>query len=166
MCGLNWNSKAFRGKAIKSKTASLKLVARLQELEEEERDDFLEGSHPKRVEFVTCSVKSMLSARPVHMPRYPESVPESGCYSVHSSMLLLLFFCRWYRDLCAKRHHEHWRPGPVNITAQTRVTPYLLRMKWKGHPLHFHAKLGWGYIISPDLQRGETPTFGDIESEW
>ena len=58
-----------------------------------------------------------------------------------------------------KRSDRHWRPGPVNITAQTRVTPYLLRMKWKGHPLHYHTKLGWGYIISPDLKEGETPRF-------
>lgn len=58
-----------------------------------------------------------------------------------------------------RRNHDDWKPGPVNITAQTRVTPYLLRMKWKGHPLHYHKKLGWGYIISPHLREGETPAF-------
>lgn len=140
------------------------MVARLRELEEGEREDFLEDSdHGKKgVEFVVCSVDSMLSARPVHMPGYPESVPESGSSRFHAASLC----CRWYRDLCMKRHHEDWRPGPVSVTAQTRVTPYLLKMKWKGHPLHFHAKLGWGYIISPDLQQGEVPTFADIELEW
>ena len=58
-----------------------------------------------------------------------------------------------------KRNYENQKLGPINITAQTRITPYLLRMKWKGHPLHYHANLGWGYIISPDLPEGETPTF-------
>lgn len=45
----------------------------------------------------------------------------------------------------------------MNISAQTRVTPYLLRMKWEGHPLHAHPQLGWGYIVSPKLKNGETP---------
>lgn len=56
-----------------------------------------------------------------------------------------------------KQNQENWQKGPVKITAQTKVTPYLLRMKWKGHPLHHHHKLGWGYIISPDLPIGEAP---------
>ncbi len=76
-------------------------------------------------------------------------------------MLLCFNVSRWYRSLCMKRNNPDWRPGPVNITAQTRVTPYLLRMKWKGHPLHHHAKLGWGYIISPHLPEGEMPRFED-----
>ncbi len=58
-----------------------------------------------------------------------------------------------------KRSDASWKPGPVNVTAQTRVTPYLLRMKWNGHPLHYHDKLGWGYIISPRLVPGEAPIF-------
>ena len=60
-----------------------------------------------------------------------------------------------------KRSSDDWKPGPVKITAQTRVTPYLLRMKWNGHPLHHHTSLGWGYVISPDLPKGETPKFDD-----
>ena len=63
--------------------------------------------------------------------------------------------------MCLRRTADNWRPGCVGISAQTRVTPYLLRMKWKGHPLHHHAKLGWGYIVSPDLSPGETPWFED-----
>ncbi len=61
--------------------------------------------------------------------------------------------------MCMKRYHANLKLGPTSITAQTRVTPYLLRMKWKGHPLHYHAKLGWGYIISPHLPEGQTPKF-------
>ena len=60
-----------------------------------------------------------------------------------------------------KRTAAKWKPGVVNISAQSRVTPYLLRMKWKGHPLHYHKKLKWGYIISPDLKPGEVPHFSD-----
>ena len=59
-----------------------------------------------------------------------------------------------------KRTDPNWRPGAVNVTAQTRVTPYLLRMKWNGHPLYHHSKLGWGYIIAPKLTSGKVPNFG------
>jgi len=68
---------------------------------------------------------------------------------------------RWYRSLCMRRTADNWQPGCVNVSAQTRVTPYLLRMKWNGHPLHHHPRLGWGYVVSPDLSPGEAPQFGD-----
>ena len=68
---------------------------------------------------------------------------------------------RWYRALCMKRTAPDWKYGAVNLSAQSRVTPYLLRMKWKGHPLYCHPKLKWGYIISPDLKPGEVPQFKD-----
>ena len=80
---MDWNSKAFRGKTFKTKAASKKLVSRLKALKEEEEEDFAKDSNheEKEVEFVICSLKSMLSTRPVHMPGYPESVPEPD-YSV------------------------------------------------------------------------------------
>ena len=60
-----------------------------------------------------------------------------------------------------KRAAPNWKRGAVNISAQSRVTPYLLRMKWKGHPLYFHKKMKWGYIVSPELKLGELPQYGD-----
>lgn len=54
-----------------------------------------------------------------------------------------------------RRSDEHWRPGAILVSAQTRVAPYLLRMKWKGFPLHHHDNLGWGYIVPPDHCPGE-----------
>ena len=73
----------------------------------------------------------------------------------------ILFHCRWYRSLCMRRSAEQWRPGAVLVSAQTRVAPYLLRMKWEGFPLHHHAHLGWGYIVPEGLQLGESPDFGE-----
>lgn len=61
-----------------------------------------------------------------------------------------------------RRNAEQWRPGAVLASAQTRVAPYLLRMKWKGFPLHYHGNLGWGYIVPQELQPGEVP---DLEEE-
>ena len=54
-----------------------------------------------------------------------------------------------------RRSSEQWCPGAVLVSAQTRVAPYLLRMKWKGFPLHHHGYLGWGYIVPPEFRPGE-----------
>ena len=54
-----------------------------------------------------------------------------------------------------RRSDEQWCPGAVLVSAQTRVAPYLLRMKWKGFPLHYHNSLGWGYIVPQNIRPGE-----------
>ena len=55
---------------------------------------------------------------------------------------------RWYRNLFQRRDRLPWKPGPVHLSSQMRIVPYILRMKWKGNPLHYHKQLGWGYLIS------------------
>jgi len=35
----------------------------------------------------------------------------------------------------------------VLLTAQTRISPYLLKMTWNGYPLYYHSKKGWGYLM-------------------
>ena len=68
-----------------------------------------------------------------------------------------LLCCRWYRSLCPRRDAWSWQFGPVGISPQMRVTPYLLRMKWNGYPLHWREKMGWGYLIPAS---GHTPQEG------
>jgi len=34
------------------------------------------------------------------------------------------------------------------LTTKTRVTPNLLRLTWNGFPLHYHSKLGWGFLVT------------------
>ena len=63
------------------------------------------------------------------------------------------------------RSADDWEPGPVNISAQMRVTPYILRMKWNGHPLYYHSKCKWGYIVDPDLPAGKSPKPTNSESD-
>ena len=65
--------------------------------------------------------------------------------------------------MCMRRYSDNWRPGCTNISAQMKVVPYLLRMKWKGHPLYHHRHLGWGYIVSPELQPGEIPQWEEAD---
>ena len=60
-----------------------------------------------------------------------------------------------------RRSSEQWCPGAVLVSAQTRVAPYLLRMKWKGFPLHYHNNLGWGYIVPPEHRPGVVPEWDE-----
>lgn len=60
-----------------------------------------------------------------------------------------------------RRSAEQWCPGAVQVSAQTRVAPYLLRMKWKGFPLHYHTHLGWGYIVPPEMHPGVVPEWDE-----
>jgi len=46
-----------------------------------------------------------------------------------------------------KPHEEEFEPGPVLLTAQTRISPYLLKMTWNGYPLYYHSTKGWGYLV-------------------
>lgn len=34
-----------------------------------------------------------------------------------------------------------------------RVTPYLLRIKWAGHPVYYHTLQGWGYIVPKEGEK-------------
>nr|XP_054756304.1 DNA polymerase subunit gamma-1-like [Lytechinus pictus] len=53
----------------------------------------------------------------------------------------------WFRELCPKKSHADWSPGPSLISSQTRITPKLLRLTWDGYPLHYTSKHGWGYLV-------------------
>ena len=61
----------------------------------------------------------------------------------------LLFFS-WYRKLCPKLSDEKEKPSPELLTAQMRVSPYLLRMTWNGYPLFHHKTKKWGYLLLQD----------------
>jgi len=69
---------------------------------------------------------------------------------------------RWYRDLCGRLTDEDWSPGPSGVSAQTRITPKLLRLTWDGFPLHYDATHGWGYLvpgrIDNTVKKGEDRT--------
>ena len=66
----------------------------------------------------------------------------------------------WYRQLCLNINYSPWQSGPVLISPQMRVVPYLLRMKWEGHPLYYHTSLGWGYIVPVTLHRNQIGQWG------
>ena len=59
--------------------------------------------------------------------------------------MFLLF--SWYRKLCPKLSDENNKPSPELLTAQMRVSPYLLRMTWNGYPLFHHKAKKWGYLL-------------------
>lgn len=58
----------------------------------------------------------------------------------------------WYRELCPRTSDPDWKPGPSLVSTSRRITPKLLRMTYKGYPLHYDDKYGWGYLI-PDKHK-------------
>ena len=81
LCNLDWSTKKFRGKAIKSAKAMKDLLSQIeqhyqQEAEEFEKcdggcDDIIDGSE-ERFKFLISSKEPRLPSRPIHMPGYPE----------------------------------------------------------------------------------------------
>ncbi|KAM7535911.1 hypothetical protein Aperf_G00000096703 [Anoplocephala perfoliata] len=64
---------------------------------------------------------------------------------------------KWYRELIPKPMKDNYKSGPSLITAQMKITPKLLRLCWKGLPLHYDQTLKWGTLIP-----GRVPKpFGD-----
>lgn len=66
-------------------------------------------------------------------------------------------FPKWYRDLCCPHDRasnilgtKEWRPGPILISPQMRITPKLMQLTWEGYPLHHHQDYGWGYLVPND----------------
>ncbi|VDK40628.1 unnamed protein product [Taenia asiatica] len=54
---------------------------------------------------------------------------------------------RWYRELIPKPMKDNYKGGPALITAQMKLAPKLLRLCWKGLPLHYDQILKWGTLI-------------------
>ena len=52
----------------------------------------------------------------------------------------------WYVKLCKTTGEREGSPEPDNMSTSLRVVPKLLRLTWKGLPLHHEKDLGWGYL--------------------
>lgn len=66
--------------------------------------------------------------------------------------------------MCPKLSDDNDKPSPVLLTAQMRVSPYLLRMTWNGHPLFHHKTKKWGYLaLQQDSSVANTGSDEDTE---
>lgn len=63
--------------------------------------------------------------------------------------------------MCPKQSDDNDKPRPEQLTAQMRVTPYLLRMTWNGYPLFHHKTKKWGYLKI----RQDNPVNTDIDNK-
>ena len=99
----------------------------------------------------------MCLAEIVVLPHLVSKLHHVTSYRQVYPFLWYVYMYRWYRKLC-KSDSE---PGPVQLSAQTQVTPYILRMAWNGRPLYRHKSLGWGYLVDPE----DTAVREDKESE-
>ncbi|XP_035668321.1 DNA polymerase subunit gamma-1-like isoform X1 [Branchiostoma floridae] len=109
-----------RVKPERKSTKKKKKKGKKEEAEEAEDQEETEEDRIQRV----LETADRLPKIKRHMPGYPA----------------------WYRDLCPKVTGA-WSPGPNLISAQARVTPKLLRLRWDGFPLHYEASQGWGYLV-------------------
>jgi DNA polymerase gamma 1 len=60
---------------------------------------------------------------------------------------------KWYRDLWDSKEKK------IKISLSRDITPYLLRLEWKGFPLLFTKKYGWLFVVpkSHSYETTETP---------
>ncbi|KAJ1969993.1 DNA-directed DNA polymerase gamma mip1, partial [Dimargaris xerosporica] len=47
----------------------------------------------------------------------------------------------WYKSLWDAKAQA------IKVTTKTRITPYLLKLKWRGYPLYFSDAYGWTYRV-------------------
>lgn len=84
----------------------------------------------------------------------PKNSPCRGHLEVGTStyrsptLVQCLTGCRWYGELFHKWNDKDWEPGPTFLTLNKRVTPKLLKLMYDGYPVFYHAKHGWGYIVT------------------
>lgn len=57
----------------------------------------------------------------------------------------------WYRKL------YNQRLGALELTTKARIVPYLLKMRWNGHPVHFLPEAGWCFGMAVDRPAAEAP---------
>ncbi|KAJ3077457.1 DNA-directed DNA polymerase gamma mip1 [Quaeritorhiza haematococci] len=48
---------------------------------------------------------------------------------------------KWYRDLWVTKERR------IRITSAKRVTPYLLRLSWRGYHIHWTRQYGWTFVV-------------------
>lgn len=70
---------------------------------------------------------------------------------------------KWYADLCMRNTETNWKPGPVNLSTLTKITPKLLRMTWNGYVLHHNVHHGWGCLV-PDSDNIPESSFSSQSS--
>uniref|UniRef100_A0A1I8ITE4 DNA-directed DNA polymerase n=1 Tax=Macrostomum lignano TaxID=282301 RepID=A0A1I8ITE4_9PLAT len=68
---------------------------------------------------------------------------------------------QWYRDLVPKPVEKNAAQGASLITAQMRVAPKLLRLTWRGFPLHHDSELKWGRLVP-----GRNPSPAEVDPRY
>ena len=70
----------------------------------------------------------------------------------------------WFQDLADEENGKAF----LNITLSKRVVPKILRLTWKGYPMHFDMEDKWGYLTpAPDAESVlEAVQSGEIVTEF
>lgn len=72
----------------------------------------------------------------------------------YAKQAFLTGYPEWYRELFKSVKDENGEmQRDMNLSVRTRVTPYLLRLKWEGYPLVWTNTTGWCFKVpSNDLE--------------
>ncbi|XP_074600661.1 DNA polymerase gamma, catalytic subunit tam isoform X2 [Brevipalpus obovatus] len=91
-----------------------------------------------------------------YSPAYIKDLLENAS-RLNKVQALLPGYPAWYRELCDRpfggsklvsdEKLESWEPGPCRASTQMRTVPKLLRLLWKGYPIHFDQDNKWGYLV-------------------
>lgn len=100
------------------------------ETEAEEEEEVETSPLFSKFEYLN-ETKQFLPKKMPHMPGYPN----------------------WYRKLCSKENlEENVFPKAQKISTSMLITPKLLNLTWKCHPLYHIDEHGWGFLV---LHEGE-----------
>ena len=98
-----------------------------------------------------------------HMSEFDPDDPNHSVPELSDKRIVIVKRPTWYANLCPIRREfsRKLMPGrPAKISTSMRATPKLMRLTWKGYPLHYHEKYKWGYLV-PEAKE---PT-GYVETE-
>lgn len=74
----------------------------------------------------------------------------------YAKQAFLTGYPEWYRELFKNVKDEDGElQKEMNLTVRTRVTPYLLRLKWEGYPLVWTNTAGWCFKVPANDQEIE-----------
>ena len=66
----------------------------------------------------------------------------------------------WYRELFSSAS------APMSISLRTRISPILLKLRWKGYPLYYSVNNGWAFRVPAAEAETKSGHFTELECEF
>eukprot|EP00088_Acartia_fossae_P013148 TRINITY_DN1683_c0_g1_i7.p1 TRINITY_DN1683_c0_g1~~TRINITY_DN1683_c0_g1_i7.p1 ORF type:complete len:1146 (-),score=216.92 TRINITY_DN1683_c0_g1_i7:47-3484(-) len=82
---------------------------------------------------------------------------------------LMANYPAWLQDIVVTQLDDSGNQSPkLSISTSKQFVPKILRLKWKGYPLHYHKKYKWGYLAPRNDIKDvlEAVNAGEIETDF